>query len=202
MEEKPSVLKVPNAALRYRPVGVDADPSDPSPAARGGGAAAAPPGPAPPGREGRPSLEQIRDRLTASLGLDADQQKRLEAILREGREQLSALGDVPEEERRAQARQMREVTRDRIREILTGEQRARYDALLASRDGGESGGTPGRVWVVDGDRPRAVALVLGLSDGSTTEVLRGELQEGQEVIVGTVSGTAPGRAGTGPRLRL
>jgi HlyD family secretion protein len=202
VEEKPSVLKVPNAALRYRPVGVDPGPAGPSPAARGGGPASAPPGPAGPGREGRPSLEQIRDRLTASLGLDADQQKRLEAILRDGREQLSALGDVPEEERRAQARQMREATRDRIREILTGEQRARYDAQLVGRDGGESGGTPGRVWVVDGDKPRAVTLVLGLSDGSTTEVLRGELQEGQEVIVGTVSGTAPGRAGTGPRLRL
>jgi HlyD family secretion protein len=45
--------------------------------------------------------------------------------------------------------------------------------------------TPGRVWTRGADgRLRAVALSLGVSDGDFTEVLAGELSEGQEVLVG------------------
>jgi HlyD family secretion protein len=65
------------------------------------------------------------------------------------------------------------------------------------------------VWALDRDgKPRAIPLTLGISDGSWTEVLRGEVQEGEEVIVGVIAGAAPGgRApapggGSGPRLRL
>jgi hypothetical protein len=50
-----------------------------------------------------------------------------------------------------------------------------------------------------------VAVTLGITDGSATEVLAGELREGQEVIVGTVGATPPARpagGGGGPRLRL
>ena len=40
-----------------------------------------------------------------------------------------------------------------------------------------------RVWVLKDNRPRPVMLTLGLSDGSRTEVLSGELTEGDLVIV-------------------
>jgi hypothetical protein len=45
-------------------------------------------------------------------------------------------------------------------------------------------------------------VTLGISDGTATEVIRGELKEGQDVIVG--GAPAAGRAGAGqaPRLRL
>jgi hypothetical protein len=51
-----------------------------------------------------------------------------------------------------------------------------------------------------------VPVTLGLSDGTATEVLAGDLKEGQEVVVGA---TGPAQGGTprpggapGPRLRL
>jgi len=41
------------------------------------------------------------------------------------------------------------------------------------------------VWVAGPDgKPAAIALTLGLSDGTSTEVLRGEIKESQDVIVG------------------
>jgi hypothetical protein len=65
------------------------------------------------------------------------------------------------------------------------------------------------VWVLDGDKLKPVALTLGISDGSATEVLRGEVKEGQEIVIGTVGapgGRAPasggGSGGGAPRLRL
>jgi HlyD family secretion protein len=43
----------------------------------------------------------------------------------------------------------------------------------------------GTVWVVGEDgRPKAVPVVVGASDGTLSEIVRGDLTEGQEVIVG------------------
>ena len=212
--EKPSVLKVPNAALRFRPAGADASPAGPArgqggasstgPAARGGGAGA-----------GR-SPGEMRERLVTGLGLSAEQQKKLDPILAETRQQMSALRDLSESERQPRAAKVREATRAKIREILTPEQRAKYEEL-AGRDGrgaGDAaafggGGNPGRVWILDADgKPKAVALTLGISDGAATEVLRGDLKEGQEIITGLAAagpnrpGTPGGSAPGGPRLRL
>src|SRR5204863_6365327 len=74
--EKSSVLKLPNAALRFRPAGVDAGPSGPP-----GGATA----------RSQPVLEQMRDGLVRNLNLSGDQQKKLEPILQDSRKQLVAL---------------------------------------------------------------------------------------------------------------
>jgi HlyD family secretion protein len=67
------------------------------------------------------------------------------------------------------------------------------------------------VYVVDAEgKPKAVTVTLGISDGSSTEIVRGDVKEGQEVIVGLAGSTggarpAPGSTTTpppGPRLRL
>ena len=52
--------------------------------------------------------------------------------------------------------------------------------------GGRGGGGPaGRVWILGPDgKPAALSLQLGIGDGTYTEVVRGELKEGQLVIVG------------------
>jgi len=56
----------------------------------------------------------------------------------------------------------------------------------ASRGGGAGAG--GKVWVLDNDgKPKAVSIRLGLSDGTLTEVVSGELTEGSEVVVGTAA---------------
>src|SRR5213593_2792363 len=182
--EKPSVLKVPNAALRFRPAGVEpAAPGGPTSGGAAGG--------------GQPSLEQIRDRLMKELKLTEDQQKKLEPILQDSREQFRALQALPEADRRARAQKIREASRVRIREILTDAQRARYDEMVGASGGEGRTGIQGRVWVLGPDgKPASVALTLGLSDGTSTEVLRGEISESQDVIVGLVGG---GRSGGGPQ---
>jgi len=72
-------------------------------------------------------------------------------------------------------------------------------------DPGTPRGLPGQVWVLGANgQPRPVALLLGISDGTFTEILDGDLADRQPVIVGLISpspapgGPAPG----GPRLRL
>lgn len=65
---------------------------------------------------------------------------------------------------------------------------------------GGRGSTSGRVYVLgrDGD-PVAVPIRLGVTDGTLTEVVAGELEEGAMVVVGQVAPGAPARSG-GPRL--
>jgi HlyD family secretion protein len=193
--QKPSALKVPNAALRFRPAGIEAP--TPSAPAAGGAASGA-------GSVGSPSAEQIRDRLVKGLNLSDDQQKKLEPILQESDEQRRGLQWLPDAERRSKAQKIREAQRARIREILTDEQKPRYDEMAASAGEARSG-TAGRVWVIGPDgKPAAISLTLGLSDGASTEVLRGDVREGQDVIVGSAGGSGRGAQPQqgAPRLRL
>ncbi|MGH7306709.1 MAG: hypothetical protein ACRELZ_25810, partial [Candidatus Rokuibacteriota bacterium] len=150
---------------------------------------------------GPPSIEQIRERLVKGLSLTEAQQAKVDPILQEGREQLRGLQGLPDAERRPKAQKIREAQRARIREILTDEQKKHYDEMAAAAGEARSG-TAGRVWVVGPDgKPAPLALSLGLSDGASTEVLRGDVREGQDVIVGS-TGT-PGRPQQAtPRLRL
>jgi HlyD family secretion protein len=67
------------------------------------------------------------------------------------------------------------------------------DQLLAeSRDRGRA--AAGRVWIVEGGQPKPVVLRLGLTDGSSTELVGDALAEGSEVIIGIADG---GRASAG-----
>ena len=191
--EKPSVLRVPNAALRFRPPGAET-PAAGSPAAPGRAA-------------GQPqSLESIRERLVRGLALSEDQQRRLDPILQDSRQQLVALQapGLPEAERRTRAQKVREATRVRIRTLLTPEQQARYDESTAGAGPGGAPAVAGRVFVLGPDGKAApVTVTLGISDGTSTEVVRGGLKEGQEVIVGLLGAAGSGRPSTGgPRLRL
>jgi HlyD family secretion protein len=205
VSEKPSVLKVPNAALRFRPAGSEAAGTGPA----AGPAAAADAGDGGGERRGggggaRATPEQIRERLVKGLGLSAEQQKKLDPILADTRQQMQALRGVADQERQAEARRIREASRTRIREILTAEQRTKYDEMTGGGGSREGRGTPGRVWVLDGDKLKAVTLTLGISDGAATEVLRGDLKEGQEIVIGTASaaGKGSGAPAGQPRLRL
>src|SRR5262249_22015435 len=83
--QKPNALKVPNAALRVRPAARDAAPA--ATATSGGGA-----------NDGSPSTDQLRELLVKGLGLTQEQQKRLEPILKDSREQLRGLQGLPDSE--------------------------------------------------------------------------------------------------------
>ncbi len=70
----------------------------------------------------------------------------------------------------------------------------RFQPRLASAAGaGDSadarnkgGRNQGRIWIQEGDRPRAIDVIVGLSDGTMTEVQSEEIQEGSEILVGEV----------------
>jgi len=49
--------------------------------------------------------------------------------------------------------------------------------------------------------PQPIALRLGITDGSATEVLKGDLKEGQSVIVGS-TGAGTSRSSSSGRIRL
>jgi HlyD family secretion protein len=195
-DQKPSVLKVPNAALRFRPAGADAPPA--AAASDGGGTQPFALG------AGRPSPEEMRERLVKGLGLTEDQQRRLEPILRDMREQLAALSEAPEAERQKRARRVFGEMRTRVREILTPTQQLTFDATASARNRSRAG-TSGRLFIVGPDgKPKAISLTLGISDGTATEVLRGDVKEDQEVIVGAAVTTQRGPAGGAqpPRIRF
>lgn len=184
IDRREDSLKVPNAALRYRPAGsAGAAPTASAPAAGGGGPQA---------------LESLAQRLTTELSLTAEQQRQMREIFEDARPAFAALGrsQASPEERRQQAQNIRQQISARIEAILTPEQRPVYARLRANAGAAP---TTGQAWIVGGDgRPQAVALRLGISDGSFTEVIGGELKPGQEVIVGATE--AKPAAGGPPRL--
>jgi HlyD family secretion protein len=189
-----NVLKVPNSALRFRPVGA----SDGATAAPEAAASAEEKG------KGKGKGQAFLERLTKELALTAEQRTRIEAIMADTR---ARIGDIPSEdqaERRRQSDRLRAESRTRIAEVLTPEQRVKYEGMAGAGRGRSGSVTSGRVWIPGADgKPTAVPVRLGLTDGTSSEIVSGEVQEGTEVIVGVASDTtqksrAP--AAKGPRF--
>ena len=91
-------------------------------------------------------------------------------------------GAAPEDIR-IQAKNLREKGRTAMMAILNEEQRKKYAQVLKGGSGDSA--QKGRAWVVgEGGRPLAVQVTTGISDGSFTEIVSGDLAAGQEVIVG------------------
>jgi HlyD family secretion protein len=191
-DSRDSVLKVPNAALRWRPAGA-ASTKDEVAAPSGNGGGAAP---------GAGDAQARRQRLVAELKLDAAQQSRLDEIFAEQRARMAELRDLNDAERRVRAERMRADVRQKISAMLSADQQKKYTEIVAAETGrGVAAGGAGRVYVPAGEAPREVVLRTGLTDGNATEVVAGDIKEGDQVIVGTATGaTATPKAGSGPRL--
>jgi HlyD family secretion protein len=191
--ERPGALKVPNAALRFQPEAASRETGAQDDRGPGSG----------------DRTQAMQQRLTQALSLSSEQQARLAAILQNTRQQMMRLREQEpaEEERRGRARDVQAQTRAQIRNLLTDTQRQQYEELLknSERQRGEGSvqGRPGRVWVRTADSmPEPIILTVGISDDSFTEVLSGDLREGQEVITGILTSAKPASAappGFGPR---
>jgi len=189
-DQRDGVLKVPNAALRFRPAGIADSKDAPAPAAAG---------PLPGGGPG--DAQGRRQRLVDELKLDAAQQARVDEILAELRNRMMELRDLSEADRRQRAERVRADVRQKIAAILDPEQQKKYAEMVAAETGRGSVGGSGRVYVVRDGRPTEVRVRTGLTDGNATEIASGELAEGTEVIVGTAALAAASRpSGSGPRL--
>lgn len=192
-DERRDVLRVPNAAIRYRPA--NAAPAAAGPAGAEGG-------------QGGRSPEALRARLMAEFQPTPEQAAAIDAVLAEMRGRLPAREPgLSDEERRAAMRRYREEMRSRIAALLDPERRARYEAFaLERRPPAADTGMPGRVHVLDAEgQPAAVSVRLGVTDGAVTELISGEIKEGAAVIVGggpraTADQPAPQRLPRGPRM--
>ena len=185
--QRQAALKVPNAALRFQADG----------AAQGGGAQDGQ------GAGGGDRTQAIQQRLTQALSLSSEQQARLEDILQKARQQTRRMREqeLTDEARRARMRETQAHTRAQIRTILTETQSQQYEELLKAterqREDGEAQSRPGRVWVRNADgKPEPLSVTLGISDDTYTEVLSGDLRQGQEVITGIL--TTAKRSTSGP----
>ncbi len=187
-DSRENVLKVANAALRWRPAGTVAAKDD---------AAPPPTGAAP----GQGDAQARRQKLVAELKLDASQQARLDEIFAESRGKFADLRDAPDAERRTRGERLRAEVRQKISSMLNADQRKLYAEIVAAETGRAASGS-GRVFVLGPDqKPLEVKLRLGLSDGNSTEVVNGDVKEGTEVIVGTVAANAArSPSGSAPRL--
>jgi HlyD family secretion protein len=193
-EHRADVLRVPNAALRWRPRGSGGEAAD---GAEGRGGASSGGGGGPGGGGGL--IEQVFRELP---DLSPAQRAEVEAAQAEMRERMA---NVPRnaEGRQSQIQSARQRLISRVNALLSPEQRARLSELRGSR------GTAGIVWVVEnGAPPRAVPVRIGVSDGSVTEIVSGDLVLGQAVAVGLErqggGGGAAGQAATpgGGRFRM
>ncbi len=54
------------------------------------------------------------------------------------------------------------------------------------------------VWVLDGKKPRQVMVTTGISDGSSTEIVSGELKEGQGVIIAAAGANGQAQSSSRP----
>lgn len=187
-DRREQVLRVPNAALRYRPPGAPAAADEP----------AAPSGP----QRGPAAAQEFAKRLISELSLTTDQQHQLRAIMEDSRRDFQALREagLPPDQLRSRGQAIRARTGDRIKAILTPEQQPRYAELRAQQSRGTASAASGRVWVIGADgQPQAVAVRLGVGDGTVTEIVSGDIKAGQDVIVG---GGARANAPSGPGPRL
>ncbi|MCW5748645.1 MAG: DUF444 family protein, partial [Alphaproteobacteria bacterium] len=144
--------------------------------------------------------EALKRSLIEGLSLEKSQIEELDRIFAQSGAEMRALvvGGASPEERRAKFRQIREAAAKRIEAMLNDEQKRKYAEMRAA----QAGGTPGELHVVGSDgQPKTVRVRVGVTDGTTSEVITRELKPGDEVIVGGGPRNAPA-SDAAPRLRF
>lgn len=198
-DRRDDVLKVANAALRWKPPG--RAPAQPQPGA--GGDEPAPPtttGGTPRGTNPQASAEAMKKGLIERLKLNAEQQKELDRIFAQSGSEIRAVfqSGAPPEERRAKIRAIREAAAKQIDAMLDAEQKPKYAAIRAA-----AGAPPAELFIVGPDGlAKAVRVRLGVGDGTTTEIITTELKAGSEIIIGGGPRPAAPDSSGPPRLRF
>jgi HlyD family secretion protein len=157
------VLKIPNAALRFRPESAKQG-SLPEKSS-----------------EGSASMGRLLiERLTKELNLTPDQQSKLEMVLKSSKQEFQEISQKmkPEEARS----RIQGLIRQKITGILTDEQKQKLKEQSGSSQAEQ--GKPTKVWILSpAGKPTPLSIVLGITDGTFSEVISGDLREGTGVIV-------------------
>ncbi len=196
ISRKPDVLSVPNAALRFRPAEESNNAGPP-----GFGPARNPAAGASRGGQGGAGMFDNFSKIAADLKLDATQQAAFDAALQGMRDRMRAAmangggagqggqaggqnGGAPGAgggDRSARFAERIKKNFEGFRASLRPGQQAQWDAALAAMASGKRA----PVYRLVNGKPEAVVLRIGASDGTRTEILGGEVKEGEEVIIGS-----------------
>jgi HlyD family secretion protein len=197
VEDRRDALLVPNTALRFTP-------SDPQIAALA---------PAPAGGEGRGrGRRKALDDAPEAKPEDAKAEGKREAAPGDAKADATAAdakadarpGDAKADAKAADATAT-DAKADATAAGPADAKAATADTKGEGRRGGGRGGWGGpsnsrTVWILVDGKPRPASIKIGISDGSSTEVLEGELTEGALVIVGQSGGEAPKAGPSGSPL--
>lgn len=185
LERRPNVLRVPNAALRFTPAGVE-QPTGRQAAGASPFGGAAGPGRTSGNRNGAGG--NMSARIVEELNLDAAQKARIEPILQAAQQKAraaagtgAAAGQGGRGGRNpARAAAFNEAF-DKIKPLLRPEQQTSLETLRGRFAGG---GERGVVWILRNNKPVQISVRTGATDGSYTEITGGRLREGDLVITG------------------
>lgn len=180
-ERRKAALKVPNAALRYRPPGAGAGINPGALSGRGNFSAA-----------------RIAGRLAKVLSLTEQQKRQVQSIFEEMRSAMRQLRNkhMPRTQRRQRLRTIRRKLSERITAILTEAQRAKYGSLRRLR----ANRSRGRIYTIGKDgKPRAIIVRVGITDGAFSAIRGRDIKPGLRVIVGQSRGGKARRGQRGSR---
>lgn len=201
-DRRDNVVRIPNAALRWRPPAIvpDAVPA-PAPEAPQAGQAQRRSGGGASG--GATRVTEFVEAVKTELNLDAAQTKEIDAAIDAMRKSFggNAGGDADQAGRRERGRAARTDLEERITAVLNTEQRTKFDEIKKRliESGSTRGSQVGRVFVTGKDgKPLGVTVRIGATDGGMTEIVSG-LEDGREVIIGG-NPRADAAAARGPRF--
>ena len=206
INERSNVLRVANAALRFKPAGVDDKAAEKPVAATSSGGTQTSAAPAAGGAGA--ALRAYRERLEKELALTDAQKKQLDDMNAGMRDRYAAVRDLPEELRPKAMANIRADAREKTAAMLTAEQKPKFEVINAEIAAARqaSGGAPARakLWVLDETgKPKAIDVRTGTSDGSVTEIINPAetVKEDLEVLAGvqTTTSKSPSSAGGPPR---
>jgi HlyD family secretion protein len=185
--QKDHILKIPNAALRFRPEFARREVTSKG--------AEATPGASPPQASALMKLERLRSELNLSL----DQEAAISKVLEDMQKRILEARKASPETASVKAKELATAARAKIRSILNEEQRKKFEQM-PEQTGTQTVLPKFRVWVSGPQKkPVPVEITTGISDGSFTEVLSGALQEGQEIIVEAMGSNNKGGAASAPQ---
>ena len=184
-----NVVLVPNAALRFRPGNARSERSSTD-------AAAATPNRA----NGQDRMRQQIATLKRELELTKDQEEKVIAIYREMGQKLRQMREsgTPFDALREEMAKLRRAAEEKIAALLSPEQRSKFDDLRGAAS--DSGPRRGTVYVLGADgEPKAVRIMIGITDGTNTELVSGEIKAGDQIVVGA---DTKGRTAQSPGRRF
>lgn len=167
-----NVLKVPNAALRFKPLG-QIKKADKKAA-------------------GSDRQAKYHKELVDKIGLNRQQSKKLKTVLKNAGAKLGAAMQVPEEERdmKTAFRSFVMQVWGSIDKMITKEQRkpwAKYkqEAMKKFQTAKKQKSKPSQVYILDKDgKPKEIKIAIGISNETETKIVRGEIKKGDKVIIG------------------